>query len=263
MVRIDDAVKILEEFAPLELSEDFDNCGYKTGSGKLELSGILVTVDTNRDVVKEAVGKGCNLIIEHHPSIWKPLKSIDPSRPLNTVLIEAIKSDVCIYSAHTNVDYTNGGLNDTVAYAMGLKNVSYIKTPSSARQGETDKNYTLKEYARKISELFSDDNVSIVGDPEKIIKKVAVINGGGGREDALLETMEAGNDVFVTAEVKHSVARLAKDSDYAIIQVGHYSSEKLFMNLIKDLYSKKLPQIQVYCAESIGDPYNKRGEIWT
>lgn len=263
MVRIADAIKILEDFAPLELSEDFDNCGYKTGCGENPLKAILVTVDTNSEVVKEAIKKGCNLIIEHHPSIWKPLKSINPSVPLNAAIIEAIKNDVCIYSAHTNVDYTAGGLNDVVAQAMGLKNVSFINTCSSARQGETDKEYTLKEYAKKIADCFHDDNVSTVGDPDKIIRKVAVINGGGGREDALLETMAAGNDVFVTAEVKHSVARLAKDSDYAIIQVGHYTSEKFFMDLIKDLFEKKLPQIKVYCAEAIGDPYNKRGEIWT
>ena len=105
MVKIADVIQKIEEFAPLFLAEDFDNCGLKIGDASREVTGVLVTVDTDLSVVQEAKETGCNMILEHHPSIWRPLKSIDPVVPLNAALIEAAKNDIAIYSAHTNVDY--------------------------------------------------------------------------------------------------------------------------------------------------------------
>lgn len=263
MAKIAEAIKIIEEFAPLELAEDFDNCGLKIGGIDNELSGILLTVDTNADVVREAAKNKCNLIIEHHPSIWKPLKAIDSRVPLNNALLEAAKSDIAIYSAHTNVDYTENGLNDFVAKKMGLLSVRYIGKPSSARIGELKEAVTLAEYTKKLSKLLDDDNVIAVGDLNRKIKNVAVINGGGGgNPDYLWETYNAGADVFVTAEVKHSVARLAKDLDYAIIQFGHYASEADFITLVREVLEKLLKNVPIFGSESITNPYNKRGAIW-
>ncbi len=262
MATIKDAIDIIEEFAPLSLAEDFDNCGLKIGDTEAKLTGVLVTVDTNVDVVKEAKSKGCNLIVEHHPSIWGALKNIDNQVPLNKMLIEAAKSDIAVYSAHTNVDYTSGGLNDCVAEILGLENVRYISTLSSARIGELQEPLTLRELAKRIAGILDDDNVMTVGNLGRTVKTAAVINGGGGHADFLWEAYRAGADIFISGEVKHSVARLAKDLNYAIIQVGHYSSEAYFKKLIKKVVSDKLKDVRIEEAESIGSPFNKRGEIW-
>ena len=98
---------------------------------------------------------------------------------------------------------------------------------------------------------------------DKKIKRVGVVNGGGGsREDAIFDTLSAGCDVFVSAEVKHNVARLAKDLNYAIIQVGHFTSEAEFLPLMKTVLLKAIPELKVELAKSIASPYNRRGEIW-
>ena len=263
MVSIKQVINSIEKFAPLELAESFDNCGLKIGNLDEEVTGVLITVDTNVDVVNEAYEKGCNLIIEHHPSIWTPLKSIDVNLPLNKALIEAAQKNIAIYSAHTNVDYTVGGLNDHVAEKIGLKDVKCVSGYSSARIGSIDDVVTIKEYARKLSTLFNDDNISIVGDLNKKISKVAVINGGGGgHSDFIIDAFNSGADVFVTAEVKHSVARLAKDLNYVIIQVGHFSSEKDFLPLIKQVLNKVFSTLNVSMAEKIDSPYNRRDAIW-
>lgn len=264
MVKIADIIQKIEEFAPLALAEDFDNCGLKIGNVKEEVAGILVTVDTDLSVIREAKEKGCNFILEHHPSIWHPLKKIDVNVPLNAALIEAAKNDIAIYSAHTNVDYTEGGLNDYVAEKMLLSDVRSPFGPSSARVGflNTNDKMSLKQYACLLARIFDDDSISVVGDPNKPIGKVAVINGGGGgREDVLWATYSDGCDVFVTAEVKHNVARLANSLNYAIIQFSHYKSEADFMPLMQKILQKAYP-VPVYCAESVRSPFISRGEIW-
>lgn len=265
MVKIAEVIASIERFAPLELAESFDNCGLKIGNINDEATGVMATVDTNIDVVREAERKGCNLIIEHHPSIWQPLRSFDLDLPLNQALLEAGKKGIVIYSAHTNIDYTEGGLNDTVAADLGLRGVKPILGHSSARIGELNYNapVTLKEYAKIVAKIFDDDNVSVVGDLNKIIRTVAVINGGGGGSaDTIMDTMRAGADVFVTGDVKHSVARLAKDLGYAIIQVGHFTSEAAFATLVKEVIKKDFPDLSVNGSEIIGSPYNRREEIW-
>lgn len=263
MVKIANVIRTIEKFAPLELSESFDNCGLKIGDVNNEVTGVLITVDTNCDVVAEATEKGCNLIIEHHPSIWQPLRSIDQNLPLNKAIIEAAKGDIAIYSAHTNVDYTEGGLNDFVAYKIGLNDVMNVGDHSSARIGSLQNATTLKEYAKTVSRILDDDNVSVIGDLNKIIKRVAVINGGGGgSSDFVMDTYNAGVDVFITGDVKHSVARLAKDLGYAIIQVGHFTSEAFFMPLMKKVINNDFPDLSVERSEKIGSPYNRREEIW-
>ncbi len=264
MVTVKNALDVIEEFAPKTLAAEYDNPGLKIGDDNSILHGILVTVDTNEAVIAEAVKKGCNLIIEHHPSIWKPLRGLDCRVPLNRTLIAAAKNDIAIYSAHTNVDFTIGGLNDYVTEIMGLTDVETIDGLQSARMGKIpfNKEITLCEYAKYVSKVFNDDNVITVGNLDKKISKVAVINGAGGNEDDTWATFNAGADVFVTSEVKYNVTRLAKDLEYAIIQVGHFESEAFFMPLIKKVLQNKLTDTPIYTAESIRSAYNRRGEIW-
>lgn len=264
MVTVKNALDVIEEFAPKSLAAEYDNPGLKIGDANSVLRGILITVDTNEAVITEAVENGCNLIIEHHPSIWKPLRGLDNRIPLNRTLIAAAKNDIAIYSAHTNVDFTIGGLNDYVAEMMGLTDVDTIDGLQSARMGNVtfNKEIMLREYVKYISEVFDDDNVITVGNLDKKVSKVAVINGAGGNEDDVWATFNAGADVFVTSEVKYNVTRLAKDLDYAIIQVGHFESEAFFMPLIKKVLQNKLSDTPIYAAESIRSAYNRRGEIW-
>ncbi len=257
MYKIADVIEIIERNFPPILAAEYDNPGIKIGNEQNPLTGILVTLDTNVDVVKEAIRLNCNLIIEHHPSIWSPLRAFDISVPLHNVLIECAKNDITLYSAHTNVDFAEGGLNDFVAEQLGLMDVEKSNI-HSARIGKV-KETNLAEYSQYVADFFQDDNVITIGDLNKKITRVAVINGAGGNEVDTWDTYRAGADVFVTSEVKYNVGRLAKDLGYAIIQVGHYESEALFMPLIKKVIENELSDVTVHTAKSIGSIYNRRG----
>ena len=257
MAILKEIINYIEEFAPLSLQGSFDNCGLKVGNPNQEITGILVTLDTNYLVVEEALKHNCNLIIEHHPSIWGSISNIDYTLPINKGIVLAIKNDVAIYSAHTNVDFCDGGLNDYVARKIGLNDVKYIEVNSDPRVGYLSNETTLGEYANALKAIFNDNNVRIIGDLNKKIKKVAIVNGGGGgHADDVIKAIRSDTDVFVTGDVKYSVARLAKDADYAIIEVGHYNSEQSFMDLIDNLLKEKFENLKIIKAKSLLNPFN-------
>ena len=257
MAKIKEIIEYIETWAPLSLQADFDNCGLKLGETEKDVTGILVTLDTNECVVKEAIEKNCNLIIEHHPSIFRAVKKLDYSLPLVKAMALAIANNITIYSSHTNVDFCDGGLNDYVAKQMGLHNIHYISGPSDPRIGTLEKETTLRDYAKELSNIFNDKLIRTIGDLDKKIKTVAVVNGGGGssEEDVLLAMREKA-DVFVTGDVKYNVARLSKDANYAIIQFGHYDSEQGFMPLMANKITQAFPNVTIHQATTLLNPYN-------
>lgn len=257
MAKIKDVINAIEKYAPLCLQGDFDNCGLKIGDVERELTGVLVTLDTNVDVVKEAVAKNCNLIVEHHPLIFRAIKKIDLRLPQMQAVSYAVKNDVAIYSAHTNVDFCDGGLNDYVAEQIGLINIEKAGGADAPRIGDLPRETTLADFAERMKKLFRDENLSTIGDAGKTIKRVAIVNGGGGsHEDDLLSAIEYGADVFITGDVKYSVARLAKDANYAIIQIGHYNTEQGFMPLMAKILSSEINKNYIHQATSLLNPYN-------
>lgn len=245
-------IDVIEGFAPIETQLPYDKCGLKTGRLSDEATGVLICLDLNPDVVTEAEKLGCNLIIEHHPSVWEPLKKIDLDYPKVKALIQATTKNISVYSAHTNIDLAAGGLNDRFAETIGLKNVFVC---DEGRIGDVEP-VTLEKYAEFVAEKTGEKNVKIIGEKEKIIRKVACINGAGGADEDVCLDFARQSDVFVTAEVKYHVARLSKDIGYAIIEVGHFTSEREFMPLIRELIHKKLPDVPVYESENASNPYN-------
>jgi dinuclear metal center YbgI/SA1388 family protein len=256
MAKLIDVYNAIDSFAPYVDQFSYDNSGIKLGDVNTEVTGIMVTLDTTLSVIMEAKERGCNVICEHHPSIWKPLSYIDNTQPNNECLINAIKLDIAIVSAHTNVDIAEGGLNDHVAKIMGLKNIR-TEALTQARIGELEKETKLSEFATNLKEIFQDKYVLTVGNPNKIIKKVAVINGGGGGDEkSCFETYKEGCDVFVTSDVKHNVARLAKELNYGIIELSHHASEYPFIPFMVEKLSEKLKEIRVFGTTVLENPYN-------
>ncbi len=257
MLKIGDVIKIIEDFAPLENQADFDNSGLLYGDKTWIFKGALITLDTSVEVVKEAIKKGANLIIEHHPSIFYPLKKIDLSYPKHNAIAQAIKNDIAIYSAHTSVDFAKGGLNDYVMSLLGCNEYAPLcDNLSNMRIGALAEPLKLGALVKRVEEVFSDTHVAFVGDGNRIINKIAVINGGGGSsERAIIDAQRAGADVFMSGDFKYNTLRLAKDLDFPIVEFGHYDSEVPFMNLIKEtLFNGGVAN--VYVATTCTNPLN-------
>lgn len=126
MPTVKDIIHIIEDFAPVALQEDWDNCGLQVGDAAMEATGALCTLDVTFDVVDEAIAKGINLIITHHPLIFGGLKSLTGRSEVERCVIEAIKHDVAIYAAHTSIDNVKNGVSGRMAEKLGLKNCTIL-----------------------------------------------------------------------------------------------------------------------------------------
>ncbi|NDV47243.1 Nif3-like dinuclear metal center hexameric protein [Paludibacter sp. 221] len=119
--------KIIEDVAPLALQESYDNAGLLVGSAQMEVSGILLCIDVTEKVVDEAVEKGCNLVVSHHPLIFSGLKKLIGQNETQRCVIKAIKHDIAIYAAHTNIDNIQSGVNGKIAEKIGLINTTILQ----------------------------------------------------------------------------------------------------------------------------------------
>jgi dinuclear metal center YbgI/SA1388 family protein len=126
MTKINDIIAELEKFAPFALQEDYDNCGLLTGDRNAEAKGILLSLDCTEEVVEEAIRNNCNLIVAHHPIIFSGLKKITGANYVERTIIKAIKNDIAIYAAHTNMDNVKEGVNKIIAEKLGLENLKIL-----------------------------------------------------------------------------------------------------------------------------------------
>jgi dinuclear metal center YbgI/SA1388 family protein len=132
MTRIKDIIRELEILAPLAYQESYDNAGLQTGNANDEVKGILITLDCTPEVVDEAIQHGCNLIVAHHPVIFKPLKRLTGSNHVEQTIIKALKNDIAIYASHTNLDSVHGGVNTRIAQKLGLENIEILSPKPDA-----------------------------------------------------------------------------------------------------------------------------------
>ena len=131
-MRIKEILQVIETLAPLPLQESYDNSGVQVGDVNREASGVLFCIDVTEDVIDEAVSLQCNLIISHHPIAFKPFKSLTGKNYIERCMIKAIKNDITLYAAHTNLDNANGGVNFKLAAMLGLENVRVLTPKNNA-----------------------------------------------------------------------------------------------------------------------------------
>lgn len=259
MQKIREILDAVEAFAPLNKQADYDNCGLIWGDTNREATGIMLTLELTESVAEEAKNKNCNLIIEHHPSIFYAVKKLDCRLPSIKALSLAIRYDIAVYAAHTSVDFVDGGLNDYFIERLGCIDVQKINDdPMNPRIGRLKSPATLKECAVRFKDILQDENIWFTGDPQKRIETVAAANGGGGSDaELVLSAKEAGADLFISSDFKYHVIMLAKELNYAIMSCGHYNSEILFTPLLQKVLDGKC-RCPVYQAESVTNPITRQ-----
>lgn len=233
-MKVNDIINIIEDFAPLSLLEDWDVCGFLVGDRKSEVKKVLVALDVDIDVVKEAIENKVDMIVAHHSIMIKDRVTYDDM--VGKCVIELIKNDIALYCAHTNVDKTNGGINDRIMQIIGAKNV-LVHENGLVRMGEVS--FSFGEFAREV-ETKLDCKVKTVGDLSKNIKTVAVCSGGGG---SIVSDM-LNCDVIVTGDIKYHTARDLYFSDKCVVCIDHYDSEKIVMDIFFELLSCKVEVIK-------------------
>ena len=239
-MKIYEVVDALERFAPLPLQESYDNAGLQIGLTEAEISRVLLCLDVTESVVDEAIAKGCNMIVAHHPLIFRKLAHITGQTYVERCVAKVIKNDIALVAMHTNMDSAEGGVNHKIAEKMSLSDVEFIgdKREVNGVAGGTGVVGTLPEpmsaadFMSMLKERFGVDNIQANELLSRPITKVAVCGGAGS---FLLEAaMKAGADAFVTGEM-HYHEFFGHDQEVQIAVIGHYQSEQFTAEIFRDI----------------------------
>lgn len=346
--KVSDVVGIINKIAPFATAEEWDNVGLQVGDPAAPAERIMVSLDPCREAIDAAIRQQCQLLLTHHPFIFKPLKRIALNEPLGSLISHAIKHDLAVVSLHTNLDIAAGGVNDLLAQRLGLGTCQPLKVTGVeelvklavfvpqgheervldalsrfsgvignyrdcsfqaqgtgtfrplegarpfigeigrrerveevrlevllrkgdlaaalnalmkvhpyeepaydlypllnkgesrglGRIGELPSPLSLREFALTVKERLAVDGIRMVGAADRAVKKVAVCGGSGAF--LLREAHFRGADLLVTGDVKYHEAREAEDLGIALLDAGHFATERLMVGGVRELLETEL-----------------------
>lgn len=257
-MKIREVVDALERFAPLPLQESFDNAGLQVGLTEAEVSGALLCLDVTEAVVDEAVALGCNLIVSHHPLIFRALKHITYSDYVQRTVAKALKNDITIVSMHTNIDNAQGGVNYKIAEKMGLEGCRFFgeKTVGdiccgSGVIGMLPEAVAADDFVIMLRRTFDVECVECNQLLRRPIQTVAVCGGAGSF--LLPEAVAAGADAFVTGEM-HYHEFFGREQEIQIAVIGHYQSEQFTNEIFKTIIEEQCKGVKTYLTKTNTNP---------
>ena len=257
-MKIKEVVSALERFAPLPLQEGFDNAGLQVGLTEAEVSGALLCLDVTSAIVDEAVERGCNLIVSHHPLIFRPLKRIVGADDVQRAVAKAIKNDVVIVSMHTNMDNAKGGVNFKIAEKMQLTGVRFFAPKQvdgiecgSGVIGELPEPMAADDFVVMLKKAFDVESLQCNQLLRRPIQSVAICGGAGSF--LLPDAIAAGADAFVTGEM-HYHEYFAHEQEIQIAVMGHYQSEQYTSEIFKSIIEEQCPGVQTYITSQNTNP---------
>ena len=251
----------LEQFAPLPLQESWDNAGLQIGLTEAEVSGALLCLDVTEKVIDEAVRKGCNLVVSHHPLLFRGLKQISDANDVQRTVWKAIQKGICVVSMHTNLDNARGGVNFKIAERLGLTNVRFGATynvpeteetqSGSWVMGELNEPMAADDFVLMVKQRMEAESAMCNELLRRPIRKVAICGGAG---DCFLdEAVKGGADAFLTGEMHYHVY-FGHEQQLQICVIGHYESEHFTTELFRDIIQKACPGVRMEIAETNTNP---------
>ncbi|MEG0772410.1 Nif3-like dinuclear metal center hexameric protein [Clostridium sp.] len=265
-LKIKDIIKIMETMAPTKFAEGYDNVGLMIGNKEVEVNKILIALDVTLEVIDEAMEKECNVILTHHPVLFLKPKTITTDTLLGRKIIKLIENKLNVYSSHTNLDVVQEGLNDLATELLGYNNYRVLEVNSNIENNnngvgriiKVNSPTTLLELCNKVKEKYNAPFVRYVGDKNKEINTIALINGSG--EDYFNLARLKGCDCIITGDTSYHHVSDMREDNIAIIDAGHFVTEwppmkiigKRLNNILKDMGHNNKVIISTYTF----DPYN-------
>ena len=226
----------LNQWAPFDTAEDFDNSGLLIGGMEQPVSLCLLALDLTQAVCEEAAERGAQLVLTHHPVIFDPLRRVE----LGTVAYSAVQAGIAVISAHTCLDRAKGGVSDVLAAQLGLTEVEDLPGGEGfVKIGEPEGLLSGLELARMVKERLGLRALRVY-DAGFLARKVAVCSGSGG--SVLQAVLAAGADAYITGDVKHDVAVTAANAGLTLIDAGHYETEEIILEPVRRYLAERFPE---------------------
>jgi dinuclear metal center YbgI/SA1388 family protein len=257
MASVGDVVERLDKWYPPGWAEPWDNPGLQVGDRQAPVTQVLAALDPTAEVLTEASGRGCELVVTHHPLVFEPLPDMDLARPDARAVASAIRAGVAVVACHTNADVARPGVSDALAAALDLEVTGPLAVGPSpdgfglgrvAGCSPTD----VAEIAQRCSAALGGP-ARIVGDPVRAVRTVALCGGSGST--LIDDAVRLGADVFVTADVKHHAALDALAKGLAVIDAGHFQTEWPWVPHVAGRLSAAFPGTEVLVSGINTDPF--------
>lgn len=245
-MKIKEVAEALERFAPLPLQEDYDNAGLQIGLTEVEASGALLCLDVTEAVIEEAAAKSCNLIVAHHPLLFRGLKQVSDTTQVERCVRLAIKHDIAIYAAHTNLDNARGGVNYEIAERLGLHDVDFLRPEGEGGSGLIGRLAMPEDpysFLKRAKDAFAALCLKHNQGPARPVQMVAVCGGSG--DFLLSDAIAAGADAFLTGEM-HYHAYFGHENQIWIGVAGHYETEQYTIQLLRRILEHSCPGLPLY-----------------
>ena len=255
---IKEITALLEAVAPVHLQESYDNAGLIVGNPETEVTGILFSLDAIESIVDEAVTKGCNLVVSHHPIVFKGLKRFNGSNYVERVVIKAIQNNIALYAIHTNLDNVlYRGVNERIGQRLGLQQMSVLAPKPGSTEtgagivGQLPAAMSETAFLEMLKTTMKTACVRHTAFRDKPVSRVAVCGGAGSF--LLAEAKKSDADVFVTADFKYHEFFDA-EGRLVICDIGHYESEQFTIELLFEIIYEKYPNFALHLTKRNTNP---------
>lgn len=263
MATVKEIYTALDQWAPFSLQMDFDNAGFLVGRGDQSVEKILIALDITQDVAQEAIDCGAQVIVAHHPIIFHPAKSITDEDPIGCTLLKLIEGGVAAICAHTNLDAVPGGVNDCLAGALALSEITQLHSDGAMPDGTPygigrvglahQRGMSAGAYASYVKDRLGAASVRYV-DGGRPVCKVAV--GGGACASMISDVVAAGCDTFVTSDVKYDQFLSAKELGLNLMDAGHYATEQVVCPALVTFFNSRFPQLKLSLSKRHKEVYS-------
>ena len=261
MVTVNDILQYMNTLAPASMKMDWDNVGLLCGSRSQQVHKIMVALDPFESVCKEAAQEGADLIVTHHPLIFRAPNALTDDTALGRSVLFLAQHGISSINAHTNLDCAPGGVNDVLAQALGLKNIQVINPTGITEDGQewgllrmgTVDAQNLQAFLCRVKTALGCQGLRYT-DGGKQVYKVAV--GGGACAGEMGMAIKAGCDTFVTADVRYNQFWDARESGINLIDAGHFHTENPICSVLAQKLQAQFPEITVTVSKNHQDCAN-------
>ncbi len=253
MTKCSQVISFFEQLAPQELTQYWDNTGLLIGNRQGTVNRILVCLDVTSASVSEAIAKEVDLIVTHHPVIFKELKRLNEDDIKGRLLYSLIQNGISVYSAHTNLDYAISGVNAQLTFALGIHD-AVIMGKGPGKCGVLEQKTKLDDFLLCVKKSLNAPFLKVVGHADSGVRKVAVF--AGSFDDDLGTVIESGADVLVTGDLKYHTALDALEAGLCVVDAGHFSTESVVLPFIRNQLADRFRDVDVQVFSDEKDPFS-------
>ena len=257
-MRCADVIRKLEELSPLAYAESWDNPGLLAGRTDKEIKRIYIAVDATTEAIAEAEIVGADMLLTHHPLIFKGIKKVNSEDFIGRRILTLLQADMCYYAMHTNFDVM--GMADAAADELKLQNSEVlditfeddIAKEGFGRLGDLPYPMTVDECAAYVKERFHLQAVKVFGQGSRQLVRAAISPGSG--KSMIAPALGKGADVLITGDIDHHEGIDAVEQGMAVIDAGHYGLEKIFVPYLQEYLKRETEGIEII-TQGKADPF--------